>query len=321
MSTGRSLRMAWVMDPIESVDIDADTSFALMLAAQERGHTLWVVDPADLGVGSEGPTARARPVTLRREKDDHVDIGAWEKLVLDRDIDVAWQRKDPPVDAEFVTATQILGLCHRTLVLNRPASILAANEKLYALNFPDLMTDTIVTRDPDELRDYLAWLGGEMIVKPLDGKGGEGIFYLHAGDRNLSSILEQATRFGTHRTMAQRFLADVRKGDKRILLVDGEPLGAVLRVPDDEEVRANLHVGGTAAPTALDDADRRIVEQVGPWLKRDGLFFVGIDVIGGHLTEINVTSPTGIQEMGRLDGTRYELVVIEEVEALRAASG
>jgi len=215
-----------------------------------------------------------------------------------------------------VAATQILTLCQRAVVLNRPESILFANEKLYALHFRDLMPETLVTRRIDELREFLEKLGGEMIVKPLDGKGGEGIFHARSDDRNLLSILEQSTQFETRVTMAQRYLPEVRNGDKRILLVDGEPIGAVLRVPSEGETRANLHVGGRAARAVLDDEDRKIVERIAPALRRDGLFFVGIDVIGGYLTEINVTSPTGIQEANALDGVRLEARVLDGVERL-----
>jgi len=312
--TTRPLTMAFVMDPIQAVDVEADTTFVLMLEAQKRGHEVLYVDQADLSVGEEGATALATPVTLRRERGNHVDLAEPRRVVFDESVDVAFQRKDPPVDAQYTTATQILTLCERCLVLNRPESILAANEKLYSLRFADLMTDTIVTRSPEEIRAFLAKMGGEMIVKPLDGKGGEGIFHVVKGDRNLSSILEQATGFGTTWSMAQRYLPEVRQGDKRILLLEGEPIGAVLRVPAADETRANLHVGGRAAKAQLDEADRRIIERVGPRLRADGLFFVGIDVIGGRLTEVNVTSPTGIQEINTLDGVCLEAVVIDRVE-------
>ena len=312
--TTRPLTMAFVMDPIEAVSIDADTTFVLMLEAQERGHEVLYVDQADISVARGGASVLATPVVLRREHGNHVDLGEPRQLLLDESVDVAFQRKDPPVDAEFTTATQILALCERTLVLNRPESILAANEKLYALRFADLMTDTLVTRSTDEMREFLAAMGGEMIVKPLHGKGGEGIFHIVKGDRNLSSILEQATQFGTTWSMAQRYLPEVRVGDKRILLLEGEAIGAVLRVPADNETRANLHVGGRAARAPLDDADRKIIERVAPHLRADGFFFVGIDVIGGRLTEVNVTSPTGIQEINGLEDARLEATVIDRVE-------
>ena len=311
----------FLMDPIESVDIQADTTFVLMLEAQERGHGVLYAAPEGLSVHAGRPVARAREVTLRREVGNHVGFGPERSLVLDEECDVVFQRVDPPVDAAYVAATQILTLCQRAVVLNRPESILFANEKLYALHFPELMPETLVTRRVDELREFLAKLGGEMIVKPLDGKGGEGIFHARSDDRNLLSILEQSTQFETRVTMAQRYLPEVRTGDKRILLVDGEPIGAVLRVPSEGETRANLHVGGRASPAVLDDDDRKIVERIAPALRRDGLFFVGIDVIGGYLTEINVTSPTGIQEANALDGVRLEARVLDGVERLLDEKG
>jgi glutathione synthase len=318
--TVRPLCLAFVMDPIGTIDIDKDTTFALMLEAQRRGHRVLVVEPPDLGVLAGEAVARARAVTLRREYGRHADLGEPRQIVLDADADVVLQRKDPPVDEEYVAATQILSLCRRARVLNRPQGILAANEKLYACHFPELMPETLVSRSIAELREFLGKVGGEMIVKPLSGKGGEGIFHVHAQDRNLTSILEQSTGFGRRWTMAQRYLPAVREGDKRILLLDGEPLGAVLRVPSEDEVRANLHVGGQARPAELDAADRRIIERLAPSLRRDGLFFVGIDVIGGYLTEVNVTSPTGLQEMNALGGLRLEERVLEAVEALAPPS-
>jgi len=312
------LTMAFVMDPIQAIDIAKDTTFLLMWEAQRRGHRVLYVDPADLGVVDRRVAARARPVTLRREVGNHVDVGPARSLILDDDVDLVWQRKDPPVDAAYVTATQILGLCRRVLVLNRPAAILAHNEKLYALEFPELMAETTVTRAIPELVDFMAKLGGEMIVKPLDGKGGEGIFHVRNDDRNLFSILETATDFGRRWTMAQRYLPAVRQGDKRILLLEGEALGALLRVPAERETRSNLHVGGRPVRADLDEADRAIVARIGPALRRDGLFFVGIDVIGGRLTEINVTSPTGMHEIDALDGVVLETRVLEAAERLAA---
>ncbi len=306
--------LVFVMDPIGSIDIRADTTFVLMLEAQRRGYRVLYAEQADLGVDDGVPVARVRPVTLRREEGRHADLGEPRTLALDDAADVVFQRKDPPVDPEYVTATQILSLCKRALVLNRPQGILSANEKLYTLHFADLMPETRVTRSIPQLVDFMAKLGGEMIVKPLEGKGGEGIFHLRNDDRNLFSILEQATAFETKRIMAQRYLPEVRRGDKRILLVEGEPIGAVLRVPSERETRANLHVGGRAAEAALDDADRRIVERVAPSLRRDGLFFVGIDVIGGRLTEVNVTSPTGVQEINALEGRCLEAEILDRME-------
>jgi glutathione synthase len=310
------LTLAFVMDPIGSIDIEADTTFVLMLEAQRRGHRLLVVDPSDLGISEGRAVARVTPVTVRREAGRHAELGSPRLAVLDDDADVVLQRVDPPVDAEYVVATQILTLCRKARVINRPESILVANEKLYALHFSDLMAETLVARRIPQLVDFMAKLGGEMIIKPLNGRGGEGVFHLRHDDRNLISILEQSTRFETERVMAQRYLPAVREGDKRILLLDGEPLGALMRVPGESETRANLHVGGKPARTELDARDREIVGRLGPALRRDGLFFVGIDVIGGYLTEVNVTSPTGIQEIDTLEDTCLEAGVIDGIEAL-----
>jgi glutathione synthase len=310
--------MAFVMDPIQSIDIRGDTTFALMLEAQRRGHRVFTVDPGDLGVENGRVLGKVFPVTLRRELGNHADVGEPQLADLDAEMKFVFQRKDPPVDEAYVTATQILALLARALVWNRPAGVLAANEKLYALHFADLMPETLVARESARFLDFLDRMGGEMILKPLGGRGGEGIFHVRRDDRNLYSMLEQTTRFGTRLAMAQRYLPAVRSGDKRILLLDGEPLGAVLRVPAESETRANLHVGGRPQKASVDEADRRILARLRPWLARDGLHFVGIDVIGGRLTEVNVTSPTGIQEMNALDGARYEERVLERIEAALA---
>ena len=313
----RTLALAVVMDPIGSIEIATDTTFVLMLESLRRGHRVFYVAPGELGAEGGNATAQVHPVlALRREAGRHVELGPPHASVLDDDFDAIFQRTDPPVDAAYVEATQILCLCRRAVVLNRPQGILAANEKLYALHFPELMTETVVTHRIPQLVDFLAKCGGEMIVKPLDGRGGEGVFHVRHDDRNLFSILEQATRFGRRRTMAQRYLPEIRNGDKRILLLDGEPLGALLRVPAEREVRANLHVGGSPLRARLDEDDRRIIARLAPSLRRDGLFFVGIDVIGGRLTEVNVTSPTGMQEIDALEDARLEEQVLDGVESL-----
>ncbi len=311
----RKLSMAFVMDPIESIQIDADTTFVLMLEAQQRGHRVLYCQPGDLGVDAGAPVGRLQEVRVQRKAGNYADLGPLQTVALD-ELDVIFQRKDPPVDEAYVVATQILGLCRRARVLNRPAGILTANEKLYALLFPELMPETRVTRSIPELLDFLEKMGGEMIVKPLDGKGGEGIFHITRGDRNLSSILEQATRFGERWTLAQRYLPAVREGDKRILLVDGEPIGALYRVPAPKETRANLHVGGQPKRASIDEVDRQIIARIAPSLREDGLFFVGIDVIGGKLTEVNVTSPTGVQEINTLENRCLEAEILDRVEGL-----
>jgi len=310
----RPLTLLFVMDPVLGIDCTKDTTFVLMLEAQRRGHRVLVCEVGDLRVDVGRAYARTRDVRLRNEAGRHAELGEAHLHALDEVCDAILQRKDPPVDEAYITATQILMLCQRALVLNRPESILAANEKLYALRFPELMAETCVTRSIPDLVDFMTRLGGEMIVKPLNGKGGEGIFHVRHDDRNLFSILEQATNFGARWTMAQRYLPEVRQGDKRILLVEGEPIGALMRVPAERETRANLHVGGRATRTRLDEADRRIIERIAPALLRDGFFFVGIDVIGGCLTEINVTSPTGIQEVNTLESVALEQQVLDALE-------
>ena len=305
----------FVMDPVESLDIAGDTTFVLMLEAQRRGIRVLEAHPDGLEVDGGRVQARVRPLTLRREPGNHFDAGETFCLDFDAEADLVLQRKDPPVDTAYVTATQILGLCRRALVLNRPAGILASNEKLYALGFADLMPPTRVTASIASLEAFLDDLGGEMIVKPLDGRGGEGIFHVHREDRNRGSILEQSTAFGSRPVMAQAYLEEVREGDKRILLADGEPLGCVLRVPAERDHRANFHVGGSAARASLDADDRRIIERLAPSLRRDGLFFVGIDVIGGRLTEVNVTSPTGVQEIDRLEDRCVEADLLDAMQA------
>ncbi len=303
------------MDQPQAIDISADTTFALALEAQSRGHALYYANPALISAEGGQPVAVTREMQLSQDVDSPIVLGEAHRVKLDENSDIVWQRKDPPVDAAYIYSTQILALCRRCLVLNRPSSILAANEKLYTLNFPDLMPETIVSLSSEELLSFLDHLGGEMVIKPLDGKGGEGIFVLRRNDVNLFSLIEQATNFGSRLAMAQQYLPAVRRGDKRILLLDGEPLGAVLRVPASGELRANLHVGGSAEPGVLEDSDIEIIQSIGPRLREDGLFFVGIDVIGGKLTEINVTSPTGIQEMSRIDGVNYCATVIEALES------
>ena len=309
-----SRTLAFVMDPIDSVSVDEDTTFCLMLEAQSRGHEVLYIDPSDLSVSEGHTVARVTPVTLRREHGNHVDKGPARSVVLDEEVDVAFQRVDPPVDEAYITATQLLELCQHTLILNDPRAILAYNEKIFTLRYADLMPETIITRSAADLRRFQAKMGGRIIVKPLDGKGGEGIFQLQDGDPNQGTILEQATHFDSRWAMGQQFVPEVSEGDKRILLLEGEVLGAVLRVPPAGNLRANLHAGGRPERAAITEADQRIVDRIGPDLRAAGLFFVGIDVIGGKLTEINVTSPTGMQEIDRLDGVKLETTVLERLE-------
>jgi glutathione synthase len=231
--------------------------------------------------------------------------------------DAVLMRSDPPVDDDYLYATHLLSLVeHRgVFVMNRPAALRDANEKLYALNFPDCIPKTMVTRDVAQLKEFLAELGGEMIVKPPHGWGGLSIFHVHARDRNLNALLETATQNGQKLVMAQQYVAAVREsGDERVIVLDGEPLGAIARIPREDEHRSNIHVGGTVKKVVLGARQRRIVERVAPRLRADGLYFVGLDIIGDFLTEVNVTSPTGVQEVDRLDGTNLEARVVDFVE-------
>lgn len=314
--TRRPLTLAFVMDPIGAEPLNSSTTIVLMREAQDRGHRVLCMDPADLELDAGRVRAEAAEISLALGTDTPIRRGETRVFDFDAEIDVAFQRKDPPVDRDYIIATQILDVCERTIVLNRPASVIAFNEKLLAVQFSDLMPATCVTRRISALRDFMSEQGGQMILKPLDGKGGEGIFHVMENDRNLNSILEQSTEFGTRAIMAQQYLPAIRQGDKRILLLEGEPIGQLLRIPAETETRANLHVGGRAEKTTVDDDDRRILSRVGPFLKDHGFFFVGIDVIGGKLTEINVTSPTGVQEMNALDDVKLEAIFMDRVEAL-----
>lgn len=319
MSAAKKLRIGVVMDPLPQVHPDKDTTFALMLEAQKRGHELWVVHHRDLYCRNDDVRAIARRAEVFRPKaegDEHHRFHQSAPLSL-ADLDAVWMRTDPPVDADYLYATHLLSLVEArgVFVMNRPAAIRDANEKLYALNFPDCIPQTLLTRDVGRLKEFLGEVGGEMILKPPHGWGGLGIFHVHAGDRNLNAILETVTENGRTLTMAQQYIKAVRDlGDERVIMLDGEPLGAIARVPREDEHRSNLHVGGTARKVVLGERERRICDQVGPKLRAAGLYFVGLDIIGDYLTEVNVTSPTGIQEIDRLDGVCLETKVIELVE-------
>ncbi len=235
--------------------------------------------------------------------------------------DAIFMRKDPPADAAYLYATMLLSLAdeRKTFVLNHPAGLREANEKLYSLNFPDAIPPTLVTYEIPRLKTFLEEQGGEMIVKPLDGHGGEGVFLATAKDRNLGAILEAVTQYESRLIMAQRYLPEARKGDKRLIVLNGEPLGCMLRVPRDDENRGNIHVGGNCVKAPVTARDREICKMLKPRLERDGLYFVGLDIIGDYLTEVNVTSPTGVQEIDRLDGVNLEGKVIDFVESRVAA--
>jgi glutathione synthase len=313
-----SLAVAIQMDPIEGVNIDADSTFALALEAQARGHALFHYLPRQLALRDGRLSARARALEVRREHGRHFTLGAEQILDL-ASLDVILMRQDPPFDMAYITATHLLEhVSRKVLVVNDPVSVRNAPEKLFATHFDGLMPPTLITADRAEILAFRRE-HGEIILKPLFGNGGAGVFRLTPADENLNALLELFTLLYREPIIVQRYLPAVRQGDKRIILVDGEPVGAVLRVPAAGEARANLHVGGSAVKTTLTGREREICAAIGPTLRKQGLVFVGIDVIGDYLTEINVTSPTGIQEINRLDGVRLETRVWDAIEARLAA--
>ncbi len=309
------MKALFVMDPLDRIHLDGDSTFAIMLDWQARGHECWFCEPRHLGLEHDSAVATAWPTTVQRVKGEHFRLGV-EAVGALEDFDVVLMRKDPPFDVDYYTATLILERARgKTLLINDPRGLREWNEKLAVLNFPELTPAMIVTRDARRLRTFLVQQGGQMVVKPLDASGGFGVFHVRQDDSNTGSILEQATNLGRRWTVAQAYLPAVRQGDKRILLVDGDLLCAVLRVPAADEARGNMHVGAQPTATTLDDRDKKIVSQVGPFLRDHGFFFVGLDVIGGHLTEINVTSPTGILEANALYGGAYETQVVDRLLA------
>ncbi|MEN2977355.1 glutathione synthase [Tistrella bauzanensis] len=311
-----SLAVAVQMDPIQSIDINADSTFALMLEAERRGHRLFYYLPRDLSLRDGRVTARGHEITVRRMAGDHYRMGAAEVRDL-AGTDVVLLRQDPPFDMAYITTTHMLEHVHpKTLVVNDPSSVRNAPEKLLVTHYPDLAPPTLITTDVLALREFRAE-HRDIILKPLYGNGGAAVFRIRPDDENFNSAVEVFSRLGREPIIAQRYLPDVRQGDKRIILVDGEPLGAINRVPAEGEARSNMHVGGRPEATSLTAREREICEAIGPSLKAQGLIFVGIDVIGDYLTEINVTSPTGLQEIERFDGTNLAASIWDAIESRR----
>jgi len=314
MGNSMALTVAIQMDPIEKIDIAGDSTFALALEAQARGHGLLYYGPRDLSFGEGKVTARVRPLNVRAVKGDHFALG--EGFVYDLSAaDVVLMRQDPPFDMSYISATHILERIHpRTLVVNDPREVRNAPEKLFVTEFEDFIPPTLITSDPREVRDFRE-RHKEIILKPLYGNGGAGVFRIGPGDENLGSLLEMFTQFYREPVIVQRYLPEVRKGDKRIILVDGEFAGAINRVPASGEARSNMHVGGRPEKTELTPREHDICAAIGPELKRRGLIFTGIDVIGDYMTEINVTSPTGIQEVKRFGGADIAKLVWDAIES------
>ena len=307
------MKIAFQMDPIEDVDINADSTFRLAEEAQNRGHDLYVYTPNDLTFNRGKIMAKVRSISLKRKIGDHVNFGAVELLALS-EFDVIWLRQDPPFDMGYITNTHLLDLIgQKTLIVNNPFWVRNLPEKLLVLEFPDLIPETVISRDLEEIKRFKNEFK-DIIIKPLYGNGGAGIFRLREDDKNLTSLHELFSNMSSEPLIAQAFLPDVKKGDKRIILVDGEPVGAINRVPKAGETRSNMHVGGKAEPAKLSQRDREICRSIGPILKNRGQVFVGIDVIGDYLTEINVTSPTGIQELERFDKVNIAEMIWHAVE-------
>jgi glutathione synthase len=311
-----SLKVAIQMDPIDPVDINADSTFRIAEEAQARGHSLFYYTPDMLAYQQGRVTAKGWPLEVRREVGNHFTLGDFQEIDLSTQ-DVVWLRQDPPFDMGYITTTHILDMIHpKTLVVNDPTWVRNYPEKLLVLQFPDLTPPTTIARDLETLKAFKEE-HGDIILKPLYGNGGAGVFRLGPDDKNMTSLHELFSGINREPLIAQKFLPDVSKGDKRVILIDGEPVGAINRVPAKGETRSNMHVGGRPEKVEMDARDLEICARIGPLLREKGQIFVGIDVIAGNLTEINVTSPTGIQELERFDGINVAEKIWEAIEARR----
>lgn len=309
-----SLRVAIQMDPLETVDIDADTTFALMEVAQNLGATMWVYGPQHLSYREGRVIARARPAKVQRVPDEPGVFEPETEIDLAADVDVVLMRQDPPFDMSYITACHLLELItDQTLVLNNPAFVRGSPEKLFPLMFSEIMPATLISRDMQAISTFRQ-THKDIILKPLYGNGGAGVFRVKEDDGNYSSLMEMFLERSREPIIAQAFLPAVKDGDKRVILIDGEAVGAINRRPRPGETRSNMHVGGTPEPIELDEADRKICHLIGPELKKRGQVLVGIDVIGGKLTEVNVTSPTGVQELKRFSGIDASSLFWEAVQ-------
>jgi glutathione synthase len=312
------LKVAVQMDPIEGINIEGDTTFLMMETAQARGHSLFVYMTGTLAMEDGRVFARGRDVTVQRVKGDHASVGELRRVELS-EFDVVLMRQDPPYDMHYIDATFFLETIHpKTLVVNNPAEVRSAPEKIFVTKFPDLQPPTLITWEREAIREFRA-RHGDVVVKPLNGKGGSGVTRHLSDDPNLDALLELHAQIAREPVIVQKFLPSVSKGDKRILLVDGEPVGAINRVPQKGQIRSNMAVGGKPEPVELTARDKEICARIGPELKARGLLFVGIDVIGDHLTEINVTSPTGAVSLKAFTGIDATERMWERIEAIRAA--
>jgi glutathione synthase len=307
--------IAVVMDPIERINTKKDTTFALMLEAQRRGYSLFYVEPGSLSVQQARAHAKLAPLTVKDQINQYFELGEWQNAPLSG-VDVVLMRKDPPVDDQFIHDTQILSMAEHegVLVVNRAQGLRDMNEKLTSLLFPQCCPDTLVSRSVTDIKEFIR-RHGDTVVKPLNGMGGKSIFRIRHGDGNANVILETLTDSGSL-TMAQKFIPEITLGDKRILLVDGEPVPyALARIPQGDEFRGNLAAGGRGQGQPLSDRDRWIAQQVGPWLKERGMLFVGLDVIGDYLTEVNVTSPTCVRELDAQFGLNIAGLLFDAIDS------
>jgi glutathione synthase len=311
------LKVAVQMDPLEAIKIEGDTTFLMMLTAKARGHSLFVYTPDRMLLEEGKVFARGRSVTVQDVKGDHAKFGDWELVDLST-FDVVLLRQDPPFDMAYITSTHFLDVIHpKTLVVNNPTEVRNAPEKLFVTGFPGVQPPTLITSDIEAIYDFRA-RHGDIVLKPLYGGGGSGVARLLADDPNLDAMLDLHRMIGREPVIAQKFIPAVSKGDKRILLVDGEPVGAVNRVPNAGQIRSNLAVGGRAEAVELTARDKELCKIIGPELKRLGLLFVGIDVIGDYLTEINVTSPTGARALQRFTGVDATEIMWQAIEKRRS---
>jgi len=317
------MQVLFIMDPAEGMLPDKDTTFAFIRAAEARGHQCFHCEPEDLSASGSTVSAVIRSLSVSDEA-PHVTLGDSKKVEL-ASLDAAFIRKDPPFDTAYLHLTQELDLVkNEVMVINDPVGLRAANEKLFALQFEKWMPKTLVTRDREEILEFTKLVGGQAVLKPLDGAGGSGVVALRTDDKNARALTDILTHEGRVQAMVQAFQPGITEGDKRVLLLDGKLLGAILRVPRADDIRANIHVGGSVKQTSLTEQEQALVDELGPVLSENGLFFVGLDLIGGKLIEVNVTSPTGIQELARLDGTDPAGAVIawteERVASRKGAS-
>ncbi len=309
----KSLHVAVQMDHVASINIEGDSTFAICLEAQERGHHLYHYTPDRLSMGDGEVYVHGEALALRDTEGDHFTLGPRKRILL-KEMDVVLLRQDPPFDMAYITSTHLLERIHPgTLVVNDPGWVRNSPEKIFVTEFPDLMPPTLITKDRAEIDAFRARMG-DIILKPLYGNGGAGVFHSPRQDRNLTSLLEMFDQMFREPIIAQQYLPAVRKGDKRIILIDGEPVGAINRVPAETDARSNMHVGGRAEPSELTERDKQICERIGPALRARGFLLVGIDVIGDAMTEINVTSPTGIREVKRFGGADIAALLWDAIE-------